>query len=336
LWQSSAPVNLYRLLWLLVPLLGLAELAAHIHVRDATPAPEDWMAIEPSVRNLWRPGDLLVAAPYWAEPNLRAVFGDDLMRLRDVARADDSGYRRAIEVSIVDSASVLRFGTHGAAWRQWRAESNGMESNEEQPWRLIEEHDQGPFTLRVWENPLAKVPSLDFVNALSPNNASVLLARKGKEHSCSYNPSARVKNGALHGHPTFPKQRFQCGKSDWNFVGVTVIEDQDYRPRRCIWAHPVKGKTLVIRFKDVALGQQIAGFGGLPWFSERDSKRSDVTLTVHVEGNELGGQVHKDGDGWKPFVVDTSPYAGQRHDVEFHTRAKRTSKREFCFQADVR
>ena len=119
-------------------------------------------------------------------------------------------------------------------------------------------------------------------------------------------------------------------------VGSTVIEDQYYKPRRCIWAHPAEGRTTVIRFDGVTLGRSLTGYGALPYFLERESKGTPVELEVLVEGKSVGEFRHKDGEGWRGFEFDTSSFAGQSHSVEFRVSSKKARAREFCFQAAVR
>jgi hypothetical protein len=119
-------------------------------------------------------------------------------------------------------------------------------------------------------------------------------------------------------------------------VGQTVIEDENYLPRRCIWAQPAEGQKTVIRFEAVVLGKSITGYGALPYFLERESKGTPVELEVRVDAEQVGRFKHQDGEGWKRFEFDTSAYAGQTHDVEFRVSSKKSRAREFCFQAAVR
>src|SRR5690606_15050123 len=114
-----------------------------------------------------------------------------------------------------------------------------------------------------------------------------------------------------------------------------VIEDQHYRPHRCIWAHPGEKAATVIRFPEVTLEKTLRGYGGLSWFLERETKGTDIELEVFVDGEKLGRFEHRDGDGWTGFEFDTSKYQGTLRQVEFRVASKRSQKREFCFQASV-
>ncbi len=294
--------------------LGLIELALHFHFSRAAPDAEAWRALEPAVEKSCRPDTLIVVAPEWAEPNARFAFGDNLMPLAHVARADASRFEAALEISIL-----------------------GQHSPELAAWKLLSEERHGAFLLRRLSNPRVEPVRYDFVAQLSPPHATVSVSRQDASDDCRFVTNAKVENGDLHGHPTFPKHRFVCpGEGNWLFAGVTVIEDQHYRPRQCIWAHPAKKGALTLRFDAVPLGSKIRGYGALPYWLERDSKGSAVELSVKVGGETVGIFSHRDGEGWKPFEFDTTRFSGQTAAVTFEVRSKRTARREFCFQADVR
>ncbi len=293
-------------LWWLIPLLGMVELAAHWILSARPPSVDDWQQVVKPVRELRTDGELVVVAPHWAEPNARRFLGDREMPLKDVARADESGYRRAIEISVL-GGRVL------------------------DDWKLLQEQRHGDFTLRLLENPHFEQVHFRFIEHVQPQHLSVT---SGKA-TCDYNERAKVSNGALHGHPTYPRQRFECGTGA-HFVGVTVIEDQNYEPRHCIWANPDPGKALSLRFKQVELHTKLKGYGGISYFDERDGKGGGVVLEAYVNEEQLGTYQHHPGEGWTPFEFDTTPHTGERHDVEFRVRATKGRPRGFCFQADVR
>jgi hypothetical protein len=299
--------------WLAVPFLALVELAGHYHFASAAPPPEDWTTLREPLGKLHRPGDLVVVAPYWAEPNARAVFGDGLMPLEDVARPDETAYPRIIELSILGQDSGIA----------------GLE--------LREEVQEGSFRIRVYENKRFSPRKVDFADRIDEQTAQAVSLRGQRETPCKWNPNARVTTGspALHGHPAFPKKRFECGRGEWNFVGVTVIEDQRYRPHRCIWAHPGDKQDTVVRFPKVELGKTIRGHGGLSWFLERETKGTKIEMQVSVGDERIGVFEHADGDGWSSFEFDTSAYEGQERSVEFRVSSKRSRQREFCFHASV-
>jgi hypothetical protein len=274
----------------------------------------DYAALKPVISELRTAGEAVVASPYWAEPNLRWALGDELMPLRDVARPEDSRYSAVIEVLLPGADSAF------PEWNVDRSQSVGKFVVSR---RVNERHERVYF---------------DFVDAFSTGRVTVDVGRgEAGRAACKFNPSARVTNGALGGHPTFPAQRFECSASEWDFVGLTVIEDQNYRPRRCLWAHPPSGKkTKTVRYEGVPLRGRITGFTGAPYLVDRETKGAVIELAVKVDGETLGYARHENGSGWKPFSIATDKYAGGEHRVEFEVSADNTKKRDFCFYADVR
>ena len=303
----------WRLLLLLASAaLGLLEWVLQLHFSRAAPAPPEWVALRPTVQQLVQPGTLIVVAPLWAEPNARLAFGDELMPLRHVARADDTSFERALEISIL-----------------------GQHPSELQGWQLESELDTGRFLLRRWTNPHPARVLYDFLARAEPPALSVSVQNEEAREDCPFG-KAKVSNGDLHGHPTFPSRRYTCSGPDWLFVGRTVIEDQNYRPRSCLWAHPPTHGVLVLRFDAVPIGATIRGYAGLPFFYERDEQGTPVDLAVWVGGEAVGHYRHSDGEGWKPFEFSTVRFAGQVQSVEFRVESARARQREFCFAAEVR
>ncbi len=104
-----------RYAFLGIPLLGLAELAAHFWFAKRPPSFDEWSTVVPAVRETKREGDLLVVSPGWADPAARRALGDALMPLRDEARPDATRYAHALELSIL--------GEHAHELAGWREES---------------------------------------------------------------------------------------------------------------------------------------------------------------------------------------------------------------------
>jgi hypothetical protein len=299
-------------LFAVVGLLGLVEMGFHFHFVRAAPSLEEWTALRPLVSELARPGTLVVVAPDWAEPNARFALGESLMPLGHVARPDESAFERALEISILGEGAPVLGG-----------------------WTLDGQRQANKFVLRSWTNPSPAHVLFDFVASVDPPLASVQVLRPNGPEPCPWG-TGKVSNGDLGGHPTFPRRRFSCPGPEWSFAGRTVIEDQGYRPRQCIWAHPSNRGTLEIRFADVPLGTTIAGYGGLPYLIERESHGTPIELTVRVGGQALGTWTHADGEGWKRFEFSTSALAGQRASVDFQVRSRQVRERQFCFQASAR
>jgi hypothetical protein len=296
----------------LVPLAGLTELAAQQYVAKRAPSFASWQQIAAPVAALRQGDELVVVAPRWAEPMARQVIGDEQMPMADVARPDVSRYRTALELSIL-----------------------GQRAPELEGWRELSRETRGKFQLRRLENPNVRPVLLDFVDALAPERVSVSAGVEAT--ACPWTERAAVVAGGLGGHPTFPATRFQCPQGSFFNVSVTVIADQDFLPRRCIWAHPPQRGELVIRYENVDLGNVIAGHGGMYWIIERERHGAPVTLAVRANGEMVGEVVHRDGDGWAPFEMPLGAQAGARSAVvEFAVSSPNYQHRHFCFEAVTR
>jgi hypothetical protein len=291
---------------------GLLELAFHIHFAGAAPTLDEWSGLKSTVAGAVRPGTLIVVAPEWAEPNARLTLGSGLMPLEHVARPDESGFENVLEIAILGQSSPVLRG-----------------------WSLESEREAGSFVLRHWLNPHLEPVRYDFLAHLEPATASVRVLGAAGSEDCPYG-TGKVSNGDLGGHPTFPRRRFICKGADWSMVGLTVIEDQGYRPRRCIWAHPSSRGVLEVHFEGVPIGQSIRGYGGMPYLFEREWHGSPVDLEVLVGGESVGSYRHADGEGWKGFELSTAAWAGQTRSVDFRVRSRHVRDRQFCFQASVR
>jgi hypothetical protein len=121
-----------------VSLLALVETASAIVAPHRAPSDEDWRAASGAIRAGFRPGDLIVAAPAWADSILRLHLGD-LIPVEVAGRLDDERFARVWEVS--------QRGAHAAA------AARGT---------VADERRFGALTLRRIERP-AEAVSYDFV-----------------------------------------------------------------------------------------------------------------------------------------------------------------------------
>lgn len=316
-WAAVAPRLVW--LWALVPVVGLGELVAQFWAEGRAPRASDYAALVAPLRSIKRPGDVVVVAPRWAEPYVRRALGDAVMPLAEVARADITRFDRALEVSILGERSV---------------EVEGFEETQ----RV----DVGPFTVRALENPTFSPALYDFVDHVAPPAAAAfteVLAgdpATAVETPCAWTTRAEILSGGLGGHPTWPRTRFLCGGEFFN-VGVTVIADERFLPRRCIWAHPIQGGDLGVRFRAVPLGDRIEGHGGMYWITERPLGGAPIDLEVRVDGASIGTVTHADGDGWAPFRFELGDHArAAEATVEFRVRTPNYKDRHFCFEATSR
>jgi hypothetical protein len=120
------------------------------------------------------------------------------------------------------------------------------------------------------------------------------------------------------------------------FVGVTIIDDEQERPKRCVWSHPPASPgELVTTYRDVPLGTVIRGHAGMGWLTERDRAGPAFVVRVVISGTEIGRLVHQDGEGWKPFEFPLGSNASRRADVEFRVSSAGAGNNA-CFEADSR
>jgi hypothetical protein len=312
--SSPRPAKRGRYWALMVPVLGLLELAAHFYFARRAPNGDEWSAVRPLVASFYQSGDAVVVAPHWAEPMARLAFGDDLMPLRDVARPDVTRYGRVLEVSTL-----------------------GRRAPELLGWKIVREERKGKFALRALENPSPVNVTFDFTDHIDPSVASVRVEKPPSPVDCAFNAAAAVESGGLGGAPVFPAARFVCpGEPNHVFVGVTIIDDETAHPRRCVWSHPPGSAELVTRFRDVPLGSKIHGHAGVGWLIERDRTTPPFTIKVVVAGQEVGHVVHVSGDFWKLFELTLpEPLARRTADVEFRVSAPGAGT-HVCFEADSR
>lgn len=299
--------------WLLaLPVLGLAEVGLHLGFAARAPGFGEWAQIAGPVGRLGDASMPVVAAPRWAEPMVRQALGDARMPLAQVARPDVDRFERAVEVSILgERAPEL------AGWEEEASERRGK------------------FELRRLRNPHFRPVRVDFVERARPPLAEVFLTEPPAP--CRWNARARTMSGGLGGNVTFGPERFECPGGVFFHVGATVIADEDFRPRRCLWSHPPRAGEVVTRFERVALGGTIEGHAGMYWMIERERRGAPVTLAVRVDGDEVGRVTHVDGDGWSRFELPLGAHAGSGGaTVEFAVSSPDNLHRHFCFEATSR
>lgn len=298
-----------------VPLLAVIEIV--LHVRQSTGAPKDeaWLAARAVVRELTKPEDLVIIAPRWEEPIARMNFGDELMTLERVARADDDRFPRAIEVS-------LR-GARAPEVRAWREESR---------------RDVGDFTVRVLANPAHRPVKDDLVSrvgAPGPKGMRVFRVDQGGETECPFTQGAPDTGGIGHG-PAVPAGRYACPGG--GLASLTVLADLEYRPRRCIYAPPTGAPVVLrIKFPQVTFGSSLAGHHGIYVEAERVPGGVPVTLSFKAEGQPVGKAVHHDMMGWRAFEHLTPPeLAGKEGELVAEISAQNGQRRSYCFEATTR
>ena len=313
LTRGSDDVNLpWSRALLLLPIFGALELGGELALAARTPEPEAWSTLGPELEALAPIGTPVIVAPRWAEPHVRAELGDDWMPLAQLAHSGLETEPRVLEISL-----------------------HGDRTNELSGFREIASRERGPLVVRLLENPAPEHVVFDFVDALSPGR--VVVHGTEPSRACRFQPRAQVRTGGLAGHPTLPRQRFDCGEGPWSDVGVTVIADEHFLPRRCIFAHPPAEGARVLRYEAVPLGREIVIDAGLYWVIERERRGAPVTLELRVDGELVDTVVHRDGEGWARKRIPLGVHTGkERASVELRIHAENIDHRHYCFRADSR
>ena len=325
--------GLWRRLAVFAPLLvlfaALGEVGLHAHSATRAPQFDDYEVLVDAVDELRLGAEPIIVAPAWAEPIVRKTLGDARMPLAHVAAPSAHVAPAVVEISLL-----------------------GERSEAYAAWRVAEERRVADFVLRRLEDNAHRPVQFDFVDAIEIARDVEVFTRAGSARvptphtivprgqlesgsvPCQYTQTGRGAAGGLGGHPTFPRARFQCRGGAYFFAGVTVIADQDFRPRRCIWSHPPARGELVMRFHDVPLGTHLVGHAGIHWMTERVRRGAPVELMARVDGHEIGRWIHADGDGWARFEmpIDTAT-GGTRGRVELTVSAPDPQHRHFCFAA---
>lgn len=299
--------------WLLclVPLVGLGELLLHAKQVSADVAPEaDWAAARELVEAALRADDLVVFAPYWADPIGRSVFGDEIATLGRAARSDERRFARAFEVSI-----------------------RGARDEALEGWRELERHAAGAVTVTLYENPAHTEIIDDLVALAAPERLTVSRVDEEAEQPC------RFQRGASAGGSTIvpqglltPADKFVCPGG--GHVGVAVLHDLGHRPRLCLYATPLQGASLRLRFSGVRFGESLFGHSGVQWVSERKPSAERVSIAFSTPDHRVGDHFHKVGAGWTGFELPTPELDGRTADLV--AEIPPASQRQFCFEATTR
>jgi hypothetical protein len=259
-----------------VVLLALVESATALIAPLRAPTDDDWRAAATEVRAGFRPGDLIVAAPDWADPVLRLHLGD-LLPVRMAARLD-----------------AARFG------RIWQVSQRGAGSPDVRGARATRRTRHGALTVALWERPAAAV-TYDFRERWQ--DARVVRVEDGREIPDSVKPQLME-------------------------IGTTM--------REALFAQPVERATVVVEYRDVPLGRELAVGAGLHHVWLRKAGDGTVDLRVVVNGSEVGRASASNRSGWHVDRFDTARFAGAPATVRFEITSARPLSRHFGFTAEAR
>jgi hypothetical protein len=300
-----------RVLLLVVMALAITEAIGHFVEVSRVPSHAEWERAIAHVREEWQPGDTLTVAPRWADPLLRWSAGD-LIDARAAGASDLDGYRRLWALSI-------------------RGHRPDAPSEAPEYVELF-----GRVRLERWTLPEPRV-TYDFTEHAT--EARVVRRRDGGESECRVVASLGESGAGLSAGPQAPAGRHVCGNGGepWLWVGATTTEDLELRARRCVYQHPAGEEPIVSTYDDVPLGDSIVVYAGLWWEHERTLDGGTVTMTIRIDGEEVGRGIHHDGDGWSRMEAAV-PEArrGSRGSVSFEVTTERAFHRTYCWAGTMR
>lgn len=299
---------------LCLPLAGLVETLASLVIAARVPQASDWAAARPVIDAQRRAGDVVVVAPRWAEPHARAALGDATFPLSDLARADDTRVARAL---------VLTLGEHRDP------DLRGFVETARTPLG-------GGLSLRVLANPQPARVVSDLLALVDAGSARIAQRREGHDYPCTYSEHAVPTAAGLFGQPALGPRQWVCGADPALNAGPTVVDDQAFRPRRCLLAPIAPGARTVVRFADVALGAVLRGHGGVSWTRQRERKGAPVVVEIRLDDASLAEIVHPEGGGFAPFSVPLGARTGTRGTIELVLSTQDGSARPYCLEADTR
>jgi hypothetical protein len=291
----------------LVPLLGLAELALHQYQAARPPDFADYAALAPHLLKLKQTGVPVVVSPTWAEPFVRQAAAA-AFPLTELTRPDDSAFIGFLEVSLL-----------------------GAHAPELESFPLTKSQKIGKFQLSWRQNPQPDPVQFDFVSAVERGEVEIFAELDGVRRPCAATQRARTSTGGLHGHVAYPRARYECPGA--RIVAVTLIEDQAYRPHRCVLTQLPEAGQIMLRFGGVPATARLVGFSGFSYFLERDKPADEAELSVSERGQPLGRQRAAGARGWSRFELQRG---GTPAAVEVSARRLDSSAGDLCFALEAR
>jgi hypothetical protein len=291
----------------LIPILGLAELGLHQYFAARAPDFADYAALAPELLKQKPSGVPVVVAPAWAEPLVRQA-APPAFPVAELTRPDDSAFASFLEVSLL-----------------------GASAPELEGFLVQRTQGIGKFQVSLRQNPRPEPVLFDFVTAVDLGEVEIFTDFEGQRRACPVNERPRASTGGLHGHVAYPRRRHEC--QGGRIVAVSVIEDQNYRPHRCVLAQPPDSGSILLRFSSVPASARLVGFAGFSYFLERDTPADEVALSVSEGGQVLGEQRAAGVRGWSRFEVKRGAARGA---IEVNVRRLARSTGDFCFALEAR
>ncbi len=288
--------------WLLAPLAVLLGGAQTMCQHAEIPERADWVSATDAIRADLQPGDGVAWAPYWAGEGRLSLHGLPGFHLPDLEDAD-----------------LARFD------RVWLLGAFGRDASDLPPaHRRLERRQFGRVTLdlvkpggekvvgdvraalervRVSRVRGDQIQACDFWDGRgwhcelkrSPNATRACLGQPTRKRLSAFRASRRRRSKDPH-----------CGLNPWLHVSrdTRVVDDA---PRRCVWFHPVGGKTLRLEWPDAPAADALVvdyGFTDKVTHNRTSPPRvGPATLTASRGGRALGRHRVEPSQGWRRWRV---------------------------------
>jgi hypothetical protein len=276
--------------------LAVVETTVALVAPSLAPTDADWTAAAAAVRAGFRTGDLIVAAPGWADPILRVHLGD-LIPPEVAARMDDDRFARVWEVG--------QRGAHAPAAEGATATAT-----------VARDERYGRLRVRLLERP-AEVVSYDFV-----------------AHAADARVTRRDLRGGL-AACTPSGDRVNCGGGGSILFHRQVVEVEQ-KLREALLTEPMANAAVVVEWAAVPLGRALVIATGLhdTWMRKAARGTVEARLTIGDQATDL--PVTDDDSGWTRTRIDTSARAGQTLPVRLEITSASPFDRFFAFAAEAR
>lgn len=290
---------------LLAPLAVLVGLALTMCQAAEVPERGDWKAATDTVRAGVQPGDGVAWAPYWAGEGrlfLHGLPGFHLdPRVVDLARYDRVWLLGAFGRDADDLGD--------GHTRLSREVFGGVTLDLVQPGgeRVVGDVRAALDQVRVSRVSGGKTKACDFWDGdgwhcelkQSPSRTRTCLGQPVSRRLSAFRAS-RSRRGGKRADP-------HCGLNPWLHVSRDTRVVADF-PRRCVWFHPVRGKTLRLEWPDAPAADHLVvdyGFTDQATHNRtRDARVKPATLRAARGEHALGTHVAEPVQGWFRWRVD--------------------------------
>lgn len=285
-------------------------------LRDRGPSADEVEAGARRLRELTRPGDLVLILPFYAT-RAREWLGD----------LDPVAPKNPLAEDFDTHARVAVFSLFGAV------ESLDPELERMGLARARRESPKKGITLDVYTVSSTRTVTYSFRDHLA--QARVTYEQPdGKLEACDRYGDEHGRGGVM--------GRWSCRRdAEWFYVGREWHRMGDH-PRLCLWAHPPNAGRLRIEFPGVPLATRLAGRAGHTLNSSLHARqRVDLEVEImrsapHGQGSPIRETQQLSfalRETWRPFSILT-PFTGTAT-VTFSVSSPDAGANHFCFDASI-